>query len=250
MAKVEAGRFAGRLEGDFVVFVIGMRINNLLAVILVYCDLLLQDAHSGDPDHADIVEIQKAAASAAALTRQLLAFSRRQIIEPTVLDLNIVIADMREMIGRLIGEDVKIAVFFPPAPSPIHADRGQVEQIVLNLAANARDAMPGGGAMTIETANVDLDERYAKAHLGVSPGPHVVLTVRDSGMGMASHVRERVFEPFFTTKDIGEGTGGVTEVFKQRVVLPFALPAGLVTSAIGAPYLIWLLLRTNRKVSA
>jgi PAS domain S-box-containing protein len=197
--KMEAiGRLAGGVAHDF---------NNLLGVILVYCELLMADGNAGAPARMDIAEIQKAATSAAALTRQLLEFSRRQIIEPTVLDLDMVIADIRELIGRLIGEDVNVAVVTSVAPPLIYADRGQVEQIVLNLAANARDAMPMGGAMTIATANVDLDQRYAKAHFGVNPGPHVMLTVKDSGLGMPPDVRERVFEPFFTTKEVGKGTG-------------------------------------------
>ena len=160
--KMEAiGRLAGGVAHDF---------NNLLTVILGYCELLLADLDPDDPRQADIGEIQKAGASAAGLTRQLLAFSRKQIIEPTLLDLNVVVADMRAMLGRLIGEDVKVVLGLRPELAPVKADRGQVEQIVMNLAVNARDAMPRGGTLTIETANVELDEHYAKTHLDGDTG--------------------------------------------------------------------------------
>ena len=161
--KMEAiGRLAGGVAHDF---------NNLLTVILGYCELLLADLDPDDPRQADIAEIQKAGARAAGLTRQLLAFSRKQIIEPTLLDLNVVVADMRAMLGRLIGEDVKVVLGLAAASwRCVKADRGQVEQIVMNLAVNARDAMPKGGTLTIETANVELDEHYAKTHLAVTPG--------------------------------------------------------------------------------
>jgi two-component system cell cycle sensor histidine kinase/response regulator CckA len=176
-------------------------------VILGFCELLLADIDPDDPRRADIAEIQKAGTSAAVLTRQLLAFGRKQIIDPTVLDMNVVVADMRPMLGRLIGEDVKVVLGLGPDLAPVTADRGQVEQIVLNLAVNARDAMPKGGTLTIETANVDLDEHYAKTHLAVKPGPHVALTVTDTGTGMTPQVQARLFEPFFTTKAVGKGTG-------------------------------------------
>ena len=197
--KMEAiGRLAGGVAHDF---------NNLLTVILGYCELLLADLDPDDPRQADIAEIQKAGTSAAGLTRQLLAFSRKQIIEPTLLDLNVVVADMRAMLGRLIGEDVKVVLGLRPELALVKADRGQVEQIVMNLAVNARDAMPRGGTLTIETANVELDEHYAKTHLAVKPGPYVVLTVTDTGTGMTPEVQARLFEPFFTTKELGKGTG-------------------------------------------
>ena len=160
--KMEAiGRLAGGVAHDF---------NNLLTVILGYCELLLADLEPDDPRQADIAEIQKAGTRAAGLTRQLLAFSRKQIIEPTLLDLNVVVADMRAMLGRLIGEDVKVVLGLRPELALVKADRGQVEQIVMNLAVNARDAMPKGGTLTIETANVELDEHYAKTHLGCEAG--------------------------------------------------------------------------------
>jgi two-component system cell cycle sensor histidine kinase/response regulator CckA len=197
--KMEAvGRLAGGVAHDF---------NNLLTAILGYCELLLADLNPDDPRGADIAEIQKAGTHAAGLTSQLLAFSRKQIIEPTRLDLNVVVADMRAMIGRLIGEDVNILLSLWPALASVKADRGQVEQIVLNLAVNARDAMPRGGTLTIQTANVELDEHYAKTHLEVTPGPYVALTVADTGTGMTPQVQARLFEPFFTTKGVGKGTG-------------------------------------------
>jgi PAS domain S-box-containing protein len=197
--KMEAiGRLAGGVAHDF---------NNLLTVILGYSELVLADLPLDDPHRADIGEIQKAGAHAAGLTRQLLAFSRKQIIEPTLLDLNIVVADIQEMLERLIGEDVTVAVKLASAPVPVKADRGQIEQIVLNLAVNARDAMPKGGTLTIEAANVDIDRDNAKTHVSVEPGSYVVLSVTDTGTGMTPQVQARLFEPFFTTKERGKGTG-------------------------------------------
>jgi PAS domain S-box-containing protein len=185
--KMEAiGRLASGVAHDF---------NNLLTAILGYSELLLVDLDPRDPRQADISEIQKAGESAARLTRQLLALSRKQVIEPTLLDLNAVVTDMRAMMGRLIGEDVEIVLGLRPELACVKADRGQVEQIVLNLAVNARDAMPTGGTLTIETANVELD------------GPCVLLRFSDTGSGMSPEVQARVFEPFFTTKEIGKGTG-------------------------------------------
>jgi CheY-like chemotaxis protein len=154
-----------------------------------------------------MAEIQKAGESAAALTRQLLAFSRKQIIEPTLLDLNVVVTEMRAMLGRLIGEDVKVLMGLRPELDPVKADRGQIEQIVLNLAVNARDAMPRGGTLTIQTANVELDAHYAATHHSMTPGRYVALTVTDTGTGMTPEVQARLFEPFFTTKELGKGTG-------------------------------------------
>ena len=197
--KMEAiGRLAGGVAHDF---------NNLLTVILGHCDLLMEDLPIDDPRLADIAEIHKAGISGAGLTRQLLAFSRKQVIEPTLLDVNAVVADMRVMLGRLIGEDVRMVLDLCPELSRVKADRGQLEQIVLNLGVNARDAMPGGGTLTIETANVELDEHFAKTHPLLTPGTHVVLTVTDTGTGMTPEVQARLFEPFFTTKELGKGTG-------------------------------------------
>ena len=197
--KMEAiGRLAGGVAHDF---------NNLLTAILGYCELLLADFDPDDPRQDDIAEIQKAGLSAAGLTRQLLAFSRKQIIEPTLLDLNLVVGDLKAILGRLIGEDVKVVLILPPGLARVKADRGQVEQIVLNLAVNARDAMPDGGTLTVETGNVELDEGYASMHFAVKPGPYVMLAVTDTGAGMSPEVQACLFEPFFTTKEIGKGTG-------------------------------------------
>jgi PAS domain S-box-containing protein len=197
--KMEAvGRLAGGVAHDF---------NNLLTVILGFCELLLAAGDPDDPRQADIEEIQKAGTRAAGLTRQLLAFSRKQIIEPTRLDLNVVVADIQVMLVRLIGEDVKVLLDLTPELAGVLADRGQIEQIVLNLAVNARDAMSNGGTLTIATDNVDLDDRYAATHAGAQPGPHVALTISDTGCGMSPEVQARLFEPFFTTKEVGKGTG-------------------------------------------
>ena len=197
--KMEAiGRLAGGVAHDF---------NNLLTVILGYSQLLLRSLAPGDPRGQDVAEIQKAGATAAALTRQLLAFSRKEIIEPTLLDLNRVLADMREMLERLIGEDVKVILKLRPEVAAVRADRGQMEQVVMNLVVNARDAMPDGGIVTIETANVALDASYAKTHLSLEAGAYVALTVTDTGCGITPDVQNHLFEPFFTTKERGKGTG-------------------------------------------
>jgi len=151
--------------------------------------------------------IQTAGTRAAGLTRQLLAFSRKQIIEPTLLDLNVVVADIRSMLGRLIEEDVTVVLSLWHEPALVIADRGQVEQILMNLAVNARDAMPEGGTLTIQIVNADLDAHDAATHPTIKPGPYVLLTVTDTGTGMTPQVLARLFEPFFTTKGIGKGTG-------------------------------------------
>jgi signal transduction histidine kinase len=197
--KMEAiGRLAGGIAHDF---------NNLLTVILGFCELLLAGFEPEDPRQADIMEIQLAGARAAGLTRQLLAFSRMEIIEPRLLDLNVIVSDLRVMLARVIGEDVTIVLDLAPALARMKADRGQIEQIILNLALNARHAMPKGGTLTIETTDVDLMERDAENRIGVKPGSYVVLAVHDTGTGMTPDVQARVFEPFFTTKEPGKGTG-------------------------------------------
>jgi two-component system, cell cycle sensor histidine kinase and response regulator CckA len=206
LQKMEAvGRLAGGVAHDF---------NNLLAVILGFCEVLLTDLASDDPRRADIAEIQRAGALGAGLTRQLLAFSRKQVIEPTLLDLNGVVAGMQAMLGRLIGEHVSIVMALRPELALVTADRGQMEQVVMNLAVNARDAMPNGGTLTIATANVELDEHYANVHLAAKAGTYVSLIVTDTGTGMTPEVQARLFEPFFTTKEPGRGTGlGLATVY-------------------------------------
>jgi len=197
--KMEAiGRLAGGVAHDF---------NNLLTVILGYCQLLLADARPDSSHTGYIAEIEKAGLSAAALTRQLLAFSRKEIIELTELDLNTIIAGMGTLLGRLIGEDIQVIQILRPDLGTVRGDRGQVEQVIMNLALNARDALPKGGRLTIETANTTLDEHYSATHLGALPGEYVLLTVTDTGTGMTPEVQARLFEPFFTTKLPGRGTG-------------------------------------------
>jgi PAS domain S-box-containing protein len=197
--KMEAvGRLAGGVAHDF---------NNLLTAILGYCELLLEQATLSETDRGDVLEIQKAGSRAAGLTRQLLAFSRKQIIEPTLLDLNALVSHLRPTLERLVGEEIRLVVNLEPALAAVSADRGQVEQVVMNLAANARDSMPQGGTLTIETATVTLDEHDANTHLNMKAGSYVVLTVSDTGTGMTPEVQARLFEPFFTTKEPGKGTG-------------------------------------------
>jgi two-component system cell cycle sensor histidine kinase/response regulator CckA len=197
--KMEAiGRLAGGVAHDF---------NNLLTAILGYCELLLVDRPTDDGEFADITQIQKAGVRASALTRQLLAFSRKEIIQPVRLDVNGIVNDMKPMLERLIGEDVRVVLALRPDVGRVIADHGQIEQIVMNLAVNARDAMPRGGTLTIETANVELDEHYVRSHLTAKPGFYVALTVSDTGVGMSPDVTARLFEPFFTTKEPGKGTG-------------------------------------------
>jgi signal transduction histidine kinase/CheY-like chemotaxis protein len=204
--KMEAvGRLAGGVAHDF---------NNLLSVILSTCALLLEDLEPGARMRSDIDEIRQAGERAADLTRQLLAFSRRQVIEPRILRLDEVVAGMESMIRRVLGEDVVLRIVRGRDLGRIKADRGHLEQVILNLVVNARDAMPGGGTVIIETASVELDGAYAERHIGTSPGPHAMLAVSDTGVGMDRSTLQRIFEPFFTTKQAGKGTGlGLSTVF-------------------------------------
>jgi two-component system, cell cycle sensor histidine kinase and response regulator CckA len=204
--KMEAiGRLAGGVAHDF---------NNMLSVILSYAGLSLQAMAEDDPVRGDIREIQRAGERAAELTRQLLTFSRQQVLRPTILDLNDSVAGIRKMLRRLIGEDIELRTVVSPSLGMIKADPGEVEQVLMNLAVNARDAMPDGGTITIETANVELDDRYAREHFGTTPGPHVMLAVSDTGAGMDAETQSKIFEPFFTTKAAGKGTGlGLSTVF-------------------------------------
>jgi len=197
--KAEAiGRLAGGIAHDF---------NNLLTVIKGYSQLSCMELKEGDTLRGNIEEIQKAAERAASLTRQLLAFSRRQVMEMKVVDLNTLLRDVGKMLRRVIGEDIELVIQPAGDLGGVRADVGQVEQVIMNLAVNAKDAMPSGGKLIIETANVDLDESYARSHLDVKPGSYVMFSVSDTGAGMAPEVRERIFEPFFTTKETGKGTG-------------------------------------------
>jgi two-component system cell cycle sensor histidine kinase/response regulator CckA len=204
--RVEAiGRLAGGVAHDF---------NNLLMTIKGCSELLLGGLDPRDLRREEVEEIRKAAERATALTRQLLAFGRRQVLQPQVLDLNEVVANMDRMLQRLIGEDIQLLTVLDPQLWPVKVDPGQIEQVIMNLAVNARDAMRGGGKLTIETANVILDEDYARRHVSVKAGPCVMLAVTDNGCGMDKETQSHLFEPFFTTKETGEGTGlGLSTVY-------------------------------------
>jgi two-component system cell cycle sensor histidine kinase/response regulator CckA len=204
--RMEAiGRLAGGVAHDF---------NNLLTVILGYCELLMRDFEEVDERRADVAEIQSAGRRASSLTRQLLAFSRKQMIAPRLIDINAVATDLDALLRRLIGEDIQIALDLAPDLALVMADRGQIEQIVMNLAVNARDAMPKGGVLSIKTANAPRDEHQPQPHPSAESGDCVMLIVSDTGSGMTPDVRARVFEPFFTTKDVGKGTGlGLSTVY-------------------------------------
>jgi hypothetical protein len=206
-AKMEAvGLLAGGIAHDF---------NNLLTIINGYSHILLNSLPEADPNHSAVEQIMKAGERAAALTRQLLAYSRRQVLQPKLLNLDLLLAGMEPMLRRLIGEDIEL--HFSPSReiAQVNADPGQIEQVVMNLAVNARDAMPRGGILTIETCNVELDERFLPKHIVVKPGKFVSLVVSDNGSGMDAETRAHLFEPFFTTKAQGQGTGlGMATVFR------------------------------------
>ncbi|MCH7620365.1 MAG: response regulator [Chloroflexi bacterium] len=197
--KMEAiGQLAGGVAHD---------LNNMLTPIMGYAQMEMAKLPSGDSSSNSLEQIHKAAERAADLTRQLLAFSRRQVVEPKVIDLNDLIIDLDQMLRRLLGQDIELVTLPSGNLDLVEADPGQIEQVIMNLAINARDAMPNGGKLTIETANITLDEPDALQRSEASSGPHVMLSVTDTGRGMTKEVQSRIFEPFFTTKEEGKGTG-------------------------------------------
>jgi len=204
--KMEAvGMLAGGVAHDF---------NNLLTIITGYSQLVLNNLPTKDGNRHAIEQIMKASERAAALTRQLLAFSRRQVLQPKVLDLNQLVTSLTGMLRRLIGEDIDLRLALRPDLGRVSADPGQIEQVLMYLVVNARDAMPHGGTLTIQTSNVDLDDQFQERHLTLKPGQYVLLAVTDTGHGMDEATQSRLFEPFFTTKTAGKGTGlGLSTVF-------------------------------------
>jgi signal transduction histidine kinase len=204
--KMEAvGRLAGGVAHDF---------NNVLTAIFGYADLLLDQFPANDPRRADVQEIRRSAERAAALTRQLLAFSRKQMMQTRVLNLNDVIASLHKLLARLVGEDIALVIRQSDGLWPVRADPGQIEQVLMNLAANARDAMPEGGTLAVDTANVLVDEEGERNRPGLRPGAYVTMTVVDTGVGVPDNVVPHIFEPFFTTKEQGKGTGlGLATVY-------------------------------------
>jgi len=204
--KMEAiGRLAGGIAHDF---------NNILTIIQGYCQLSLYELKGDHPLRENIEGIKKSTDRAAGLIRKILAFSRRQVMEMRVLDLNTVLMDLDKLLRRIIGEDIDLVTVLTEDLGRVKVDPGQIEQVILNLAVNAKDAMPNGGKLTIETANAELDDVYARSHVSVAPGHHVMLSVSDTGVGMSPEVKERIFEPFYTTKEKGKGTGlGLSTVY-------------------------------------
>jgi len=204
--KMEAiGVLAGGIAHDF---------NNLLTVIRGYTEILLEGSEPTDSKSRDLEEIAKAAQKANSLTMQLLAFSRKQILQPEMLDLSEALIEMDKMIRRLIGEDIDLSISAHPELGLVNADRGQIQQVIMNLVINARDAMPIGGKLTIETANADFDALSVSLHPGTATGAYVMLAISDNGLGMDSETQEHMFEPFFTTKEKGRGTGlGLSTVY-------------------------------------
>jgi signal transduction histidine kinase len=191
------GRLAGGIAHDF---------NNLLTVIITLVKLM-SERHREGPDAEDLAQVQSAAERAAELTRQLLGFARKQIISPRIIDINSCVEATEKMLRRVIGEDIELRTILAPDLGAIRADPSQVDQVLMNLVVNAREAMPAGGRLTIETANVTLGEDYVATHFGVTPGPHVMMSVSDTGAGMDKETLEHIFEPFFTTKPFGQGVG-------------------------------------------
>ena len=204
--KMEAvGRLAGGIAHDF---------NNLLTAIGGYGELALTRLPEDSPARSSVEEMRRAGHRAATLTRQLLAFSRRQVLQPDVIDLNAVVTDMRALLERVLGEDVRLQSRLAEDLGSTRADAGQIEQLIMNLAVNARDAMPRGGTLSITTENVEIDETFSGRHMGAEPGSYVLLAVNDTGRGMDRETLARAFEPFFTTKPVGEGTGlGLATVY-------------------------------------
>lgn len=205
--KMEAvGRLSGGVAHDF---------NNLLGVIIGYAEFLQERLEAADPLRASVEEILKAGKRAASLTRQLLAFSRQQVLDPKVLDLRVAVTDMEKLLRRLIGEDIELTTAIDPQLGKVKADQGQLEQVIMNLAVNARDAMPQGGKLTIHLENTVLDQDYVRRYpYPVQPGQYVLLMVTDTGVGMDAETKARAFEPFFTTKEKGKGTGlGLSTVY-------------------------------------